>query len=483
MSKSGIEEKLPTLVPLARRIRSNTTTGVGAVGRGIRWFVKRTWKPALVLLLVLAAVHTAATFVLGRRVADEIAKIKAKGEPVSLVEAAPPPVPDAENAALVYAKAFALLPERSYIENASGISSESNAYKVLLDPEKRAEDPSLWDRAGTEVAASTAVIRLAEQAQSMPKCRFDVNWEDGFAAIFPHYNKLRQTARFLGTDAMLRARKGDPAGAIGSLEKLFALQESVKHEPGAIGVLVRAAMVETGRDALLQVMQMGPVHESDARRLAEQLAEISAAEDFPRAMLGERATVIQTFDVLRTSNPFEDHHDHWMYHLYFSYVGRPYIHWSELRMLRFWVESIRLSKRPYREISKDDWAKLESLVNETGLLGILCPVFSRAHAAAEAADAKLVGSRIALALNVYKQRHSSYPQTLSQLRSSVRWVPTDRDVFSGKDFVYHSDGDGYVLYSIGPNLKDDGGVSVPKPKPGEMPRDPNAYDIVWKMER
>jgi len=31
------------------------------------------------------------------------------------------------------------------------------------------------------------------------------------------------------------------------------------------------------------------------------------------------------------------------------------------------------------------------------------------------------------------------------------------DLFSGKDFVYRRDGEEFTLYSIGPDLKDDGG--------------------------
>ncbi len=39
----------------------------------------------------------------------------------------------------------------------------------------------------------------------------------------------------------------------------------------------------------------------------------------------------------------------------------------------------------------------------------------------------------------------------------IEGLPTPDDVFSGRPFVYRRKGDGFVLYSVGPNLGDDGG--------------------------
>jgi hypothetical protein len=53
-------------------------------------------------------------------------------------------------------------------------------------------------------------------------------------------------------------------------------------------------------------------------------------------------------------------------------------------------------------------------------------------------------------------------------------VPTDR--FTGKLLLYRKEGGGYVLYSAGRNLKDDGGKD-------QEDDDPNTGDIVVRIER
>jgi len=60
-------------------------------------------------------------------------------------------------------------------------------------------------------------------------------------------------------------------------------------------------------------------------------------------------------------------------------------------------------------------------------------------------------------LEQFRAAHShQYPATLSEM------TPNDPDLipqdpFDGQPLRYHRQGSGYILYSIGPDLKDDGG--------------------------
>jgi hypothetical protein len=64
---------------------------------------------------------------------------------------------------------------------------------------------------------------------------------------------------------------------------------------------------------------------------------------------------------------------------------------------------------------------------------------------------------VALALRAYKLEHGSYPKTLHELvRNYLKKVPADLFAPSG-DLRYKVKGKSYVLYSIGPDGKDDGG--------------------------
>lgn len=64
--------------------------------------------------------------------------------------------------------------------------------------------------------------------------------------------------------------------------------------------------------------------------------------------------------------------------------------------------------------------------------------------------------RVALALAAWHSEHDEYPLTLDELSPEIlSEVPTD--LFTGRALVYLPNQDGYLLYSIGPNLVDDGG--------------------------
>ena len=68
-------------------------------------------------------------------------------------------------------------------------------------------------------------------------------------------------------------------------------------------------------------------------------------------------------------------------------------------------------------------------------------------------------SFLSLALAGYHYDRGSYPNNLAELCPKyIGAIP--KDVFSGEDYHYKLEKDGYLLYSVGPNGKDDGGKNL-----------------------
>jgi hypothetical protein len=63
----------------------------------------------------------------------------------------------------------------------------------------------------------------------------------------------------------------------------------------------------------------------------------------------------------------------------------------------------------------------------------------------------------ALALYLYEREHGAYPSQLEFLVPAFMPV-VPADVFSGEVLHYRPQGEGYVLYSVGPDGEDDSGV-------------------------
>ena len=74
-----------------------------------------------------------------------------------------------------------------------------------------------------------------------------------------------------------------------------------------------------------------------------------------------------------------------------------------------------------------------------------------------------------LAVRNYEAGKSQLPTALAELVPEyLPFLP--KDDFSGKDFIYHPQTNGYLLYGIGPDGKDDGGTPFSK-KGGDSPGD------------
>ncbi len=79
---------------------------------------------------------------------------------------------------------------------------------------------------------------------------------------------------------------------------------------------------------------------------------------------------------------------------------------------------------------------------------------------------------IAFALEWHRKTHGQYPERLDAL--TPRPLPKlPPDVFSGGQLVYRREGEGHLLYGVGPNGKDDGGTG----------KDQGGDDIVLRMPK
>lgn len=88
-----------------------------------------------------------------------------------------------------------------------------------------------------------------------------------------------------------------------------------------------------------------------------------------------------------------------------------------------------------------------------------------------AAETAVVLLRLELALQEYRKKAGRYPDRLEALAPTVlSAIPCDP--FTGKPFIYRRSGARYMLYSVGPDLKDDGGRAIVVrryvPGPGDL---------------
>ena len=114
----------------------------------------------------------------------------------------------------------------------------------------------------------------------------------------------------------------------------------------------------------------------------------------------------------------------------------------------------------------------------------LSPVLNAAVTFAQS-QVKLDQARIACALERYRLAHGAYPSALDDLAPNyIAQVP--QDVVNGEPYRYRLQPDGtFLLYSVGWNLKDDGGTTVTSLPASADPDDSHQKhgDWVWPVLR
>lgn len=154
------------------------------------------------------------------------------------------------------------------------------------------------------------------------------------------------------------------------------------------------------------------------------------------------------------------------------YCTKPLRFWRNIDELKFVLaaeELVDLARRPYNEV-RESVGEVDALFRKLSLTRLRYPVTSwivqqlpeeRYPGVLIREEAKhkvrftIIDS--ALALYLYEREHGAYPSQLEFLVPAfIPVVPTD--VFSGEVLRYRPQGEGYVLYSVGPDGEDDSGV-------------------------
>jgi hypothetical protein len=352
----------------------------------------------------------------------------------------PDPVPDAENAAILYKEAFAKME----------LIEESEADEELIQKAVDREDLTEAERARVKELRDRRreVVDLLRRAAERPRCDFGVKYEDGFHAELPHISPMIRASRFLLAEVELG---GTPEAAAWA----FRLSEAVADEPLMISQLVRSvcqgiataglesALSGAIPEALLRASFGAPSPESARAGLERSLlCELYAGaktmlEDGPAARegaFGQKAALLTSPDDPRAADDLAYYGE--SLRQLGDLVGRPY--W-EVRERLARVQEERVDQAP-------DWARMTR---------VAMPSFSRAARNQASAEARLGTSRLASQLRLYREARGDYPQSLEAL--GLDRLPLDP--FTGRPYLYRREGEGFVVWSVGDDGLDGGGVS------------------------
>lgn len=430
--------------------------------------------------------------VISKKIAEEVQKIKERGEPTTIEELVPPDLPDAENGALVYNQAFSFLKELEAKHQADWkYFPYEGDVKWIEVPEAQKEkvrnlllnDPNF-----------TKFYQLLEKASGM-KCQFlkRKDYEKGAELALPHLASLRSCARMLAARADLLAEKGAVDSGLHDCLTGLKISGSLSGEPTIITRLVVISIDQTILTRMEEIIKKGEAGSETYRTLMETVAGKQNSKMLHRALLTERV-VFAMMEFARWKEKIKDgkSQDKMVEmlkpDLKAGDEGRisetikkdpvGFIEENELAYLQTMAKLLVLSKLSYLK-AKGRIAGLQKEVLESSdekmvLTKFLVTALTRLFLNEARFDAQLGNAEIALACHLYKTEYKKYPAGLKEL--SLEFLPkTVLDPFSRKEHIYHRTAKGFKIYSVGENLKDDGGQQAGKPS-----RKWEEGDIVWE---
>jgi ABC-type transport system involved in multi-copper enzyme maturation permease subunit len=459
-----------------------------------------------VILLISFGSHAIANLVASQKLNKTIQQVKAEGIKLTPQEVIPPPVPDKENAALIYQQAFDLADKLEATHKSKENSLPGGSWGAQLEkltPEQK--------RTASEIINDPEFIKLytlIEKAINLPSCRFNLQYDKGPNLSLLHHTKIRSLARLVAARVYFLVQEGRWKEALESAKTGLRLGDSLASEPFFISQLVRIASDNIALDSFRQLFDrtevvistkyyqdlISEIDKKDKRITKGLEGELPIADLYPfKLALGETRTTFQDIELstskktinlsvyMKMMNSGRNIGLQTLWKIYGGYLGRPILKGDYAFSIRAYSNLVELSRKPFFQVKNavDEWDRnlfprgAQFSVYKHIISSMFLPALSISCKQQAQYIANLESFKLALALKIYKQKHGYYPDKIASLSSEV--IPElPLDPFTGKDYIYHKEGKGFLLYSVGPNEKDDNGIY-----------DQKQYfkcdDIAWKV--
>ena len=455
----------------------------------------------LAAVAVVLVVRAVLNFTEGRALARALAELKAKGIPLTAQDLTPP-CPDEDNGARLW-KAFentVTIPGRQ-----TGVPGRSIPLDKAVRGRRRAAAAAgiVISRAWTDFTAGKPLapadraaikdvilqnakpLELVAELGDKPCFLYRDPAQSLIESLPPDAIQMIQTTKLLFFSSLFSAEDGDVNGAITKLVSGLKFTPLMAREGTLIAFLISLADTRILSQALVEVCRGKSLEDTDLIRLIGIQDPSPWRERLAAAFRGERVLFIEAGqyglqgDLRDLGSVFEG--SNWLRSLGL-WIIRPLLKRDVRQALPSFEFLETQAKVPYYQ-SRDVLRARDRQLKERPWYAFLSNMMisdSEAAFMKEAMlEATMLTSRAGLACRLYQSRTGRYPESLEELVPGIlAEVPIDP--FTGKPLVYRREGEGFIVYSLGSNQKDDGGRSTYMITQLVMDKDD---DWTWKEDR
>ena len=302
--------------------------------------------------------------------------------------------------------------------------------------------------------------------------------------LAPSLPGLMGAGKALTARAMLKLSNGDLAGAWQDLMTARRLARLISQGATIIEGLVGMRIEAEACSGCVAVIAHGKLSASELQTWATELEAMEPLRDIRENMAFERFTCLDSVMMLyreqRLTALSEGVAEVSVWWIDWNEVLRTGNHWYDRLLAPLALRDMAERHARLTEVQQDmdemlveasdmsvlDWVKA---LTPTGrrkkvtkavtvlLLATLWPSMSKIPEMYDEGLMKSEMLQVATALALHEAETGRFPARLADLAPRyIKTIPPDR--FSGKPLVYKREGKGCVVYSVGMNLKDDGGI-------------------------
>jgi hypothetical protein len=436
------------------------------------------WRRALLALVLavmaLLAVSIFADYLVEKQLGNEIIKISKASEPITfsdIVRHSPQGegglLPDsnqiaAEDAAAIYTEVLSSIPA-SNLENLNQINTFYRKSIISLPANQFPSEVS--EKVTQDMAKLQPVLEKFDKAAALPLSQFDIGIEQGMQACRIRLNSVQAAVLLLSLRTLHFIQQDENNAAADSAVTTLKLTRVLDSCPTIVVHTAKLLFVANISQDIHLLLEQAAPSEKYLIKLQDALSQTIPPDTLERMFFAERTYQLEVARNLLPSNItsrfLQDKIPHLPERLSLpsSRWGRLRVRYASIRYLRDMAKLIAAARRPWPQ-PFDDTAIADSLFPTQKSARVLTSGAAFINLTAET-TALVRCTVLAISIERYQRQHAKLPGSLNDLIPAyINSLPLDP--FTGKNLLFSSDEESYVVYSTGTNRKDDGGSTIRK---------------------
>ena len=302
-----------------------------------------------------------------------------------------------------------------------------------------------------------AIMRAAD-AGGM--ARYPIDLTNGMDTLLPYAQETRTISRLLTLNAHVHAHDGEDEQVLRNAKAIFAVSDALSGEPTMISQLVRIAVHTSGCQLAVQMLPHSKWSDEELKTLQMAIGHARFRKGMLNAFHVERAlsltsNTVNSVVLFRNASALK---------------SIELFRISTDGLAKSWPEAMSRQQEIDTELKTLSSISLSKLKLMT--VWLLFPAVKHAVVAGARAEARQNCALAIIAAYRYRLHHGKLPTSLADINALIPGDPDERssrltDPFDGLPLRFKSTDNQLLIYSVGENKTDDGGILERKGSPLE----------------